>query len=407
MSSVLPLKGIRVLDMTRILAGPFCTMLLGDLGAEIIKVEHTKGGDDTRTWGPPFSSAGHESAYFLGVNRNKKSIAVNMKAPEGQQIIHDLAKVSDIVVENFVPGKTSELRCDYGTLSTINPKLVYASLSGYGSDGPRSTELAYDVMVSAVGGLLGITGTSSGEYCKVGVAITDICAGLVMQGAILAAYIHVLRTGQGQWLETSLLATQIAALANVASAYLVAGVVTKPQGTAHVSIVPYQAFQCKDRGVVVGALNDGQFQRLCDALNLSNMKMDPRFATNASRVAHRRELIPVLEKVLAERDSTDLLDTLTQNDVPCAPINRLDQVFEDKQVKHCNRVVTVEHPTVGLLKLVANPVTYHGTPLTRYQPPPVHGQHTESVLSGLLGLSDAQIKNLIAQKVIHQNKDCR
>ena len=399
----LPLRGIRVLDMTRILAGPFCTMLLGDLGADVIKVEHPKTGDDTRSWGPPFSAAGEQSAYFLGVNRNKRSIAVDLKSESGVALIHQLAAKSDIVVENFVPGKADSLGVGYASLKTTNNKLIYASLSGYGSEGPRSSELAYDVMISAIGGLMGITGTESGEVCKVGVAITDVCAGLVTQGAILAALIHVLRGGDRQWVETSLLATQIAALANVASAYLVSGVVTKPQGTAHSSIVPYQRFTTKEGNpIIVGALNDKQFVRLCAAISMESLGVDPRFVSNKLRVQHRGILIPVLQERVGQLTQAEIIHLLNTHEVPCAPVNPIDSVFNDPQVKHTERVITAEHPTVGLLKMVANPATFHGTPLVEVRPPPLLGQHTSEILTELLDVPPTFIKDLERKGVIHQ-----
>lgn len=400
---MLPLSGVRVLDMTRILAGPFCTMMLGDLGADVIKVEHISRGDDTRSWGPPFSAAGEQSSYFLGVNRNKKSIAVDLKHADAKHLIARLAARSDIVVENFVPGKADELGVGWEALRAVNKKLVFASISGYGSDGPRRDQLAYDVMVSAIGGLMGITGpTGGGEPCKVGVAITDVCAGLVTHGAVLAAYIAALRTGEGQWLETSLFDTQIAALANVASAYLVAGAVTQPQGTAHGSIAPYQAYRCSDASIIVGALNDGQFRRLCTALELPELPADERFGTNPRRVANRVALNVALEARLLRHPAAETLALLDSHSVPCAPINTIAQTFSDPQVTERGRVVTVEHPTVGILKMVAPPVTYHGTPLNKFLPPPLLGQHTRSVLTDVLGCSAEDIDGLIRKGVVSE-----
>lgn len=397
-----PLHGLRVLDMSRILAGPFCTMLLGDMGAEVIKVEHHITGDDTRSWGPPFTEDGSESAYFLGVNRNKKSIAIDLKSREGIRLVHDLAACSDILVENFVPGKAAELGFGFHDLERVNPKLVYLSLSGYGSSGPRANHLAYDVMVSAVGGLMGITGPVDGEPCKVGVAITDVCCGLVSQGAILAALLARHRDGLGQHIETSLLDTQVACLANVASAFLIGGVVTKPMGTAHQSIVPYQTFQCGDaRRIVVGALNNGQFAALCRAVGLSHLAEDNKFATNPQRVAHRSELIGILEAAFGTMSSHDWVRVLDEHHVPCAPINNVADVFSDPQVVHNKRVVHVEHPTVGLLKMVAPPATFYGTPYVEpMQPPPRLGEHTDSILTDVLGLSKERIDALKERGVV-------
>jgi succinate---hydroxymethylglutarate CoA-transferase len=396
-----PLHGLRVLDLSRILAGPFCSMLLGDMGAEVIKVEHHITGDDTRSWGPPFTDDGSESAYFLGVNRNKKSIAIDLKTPEGVKLIHELAATCDVLLENFVPGKAQELGFGYSTIAAINPKLVYLSLSGYGSSGPRANHLAYDVMVSAVGGLMGITGPKDGEPCKVGVAITDVCCGLVSQSAILAALIARYRDGLGQHIETSLLDTQVACLANVASAFLIGGVVTKPMGTAHQSIVPYQTFECADsRRLVVGALNNSQFVALCHALQLP-LADDARFATNPQRVKHRDALIAILEDAFQSNTSHEWVRRLDEHHVPCAPINNVKDVFSDPQVLHNRRVIHVEHPTVGLLKMVAPPATFYGTPYVEPTlPPPRLGEHTESILRDILGYTPDQITALKETKVV-------
>jgi succinate--hydroxymethylglutarate CoA-transferase len=399
-----PLHGLKILDFSRILAGPFCSMLLADMGAEVWKVEHVDRGDDTRSWGPPFARGSHESAYFLGVNRNKKSIAIDLKHPDGVQIARDLAQRADVVLENFIPGKADELGIGYSALSSLQPRLVYGSISGYGSSGPRAKQLAYDVMISAVGGLMGITGPEGGDPVKVGVAITDICAGLAMHGAILAALIAAQRDGVGQWIETSLLDTQIAALANVASAYLVSGVVTKPQGTAHVSIVPYQRFACScGRSIIVGALNNSQFDSLCRAVAEEQLARDERFTSNAGRVKHRTVLIPLLEAALARRPAAEWLDVFEQHQVPCAPINDIKAVFEDKQVIHNKRVVTAEHPTVGLLKMTAPPATFWGTPLTTFAAPPLLGEHTWDILRSVAGYEEDRIASLAFSNVIHVN----
>ena len=403
-----PLQGLRILDFSRILAGPFCSMLLADMGAEVWKVEHVERGDDTRSWGPPFSSAGQQSAYFLGVNRNKKSIAVDLKKAEGVQIARDLVKHADVVLENFVPGKADELGIGYDALAAIRPSVVYASISGYGSTGPRSRQLAYDVMISGIGGLMGITGPESGDPVKVGVAITDVCAGLAMHGAILAALIAAHRDGVGQRIETSLLDTQIAALANVASAYLVSGIVTKPQGTAHMSIVPYQSFACADdKSIIVGALNNLQFVNLCKAIGAStSIGTDERFETNAKRVKNRSVLIPLLEDALRQRDAEAWLGVFDAHSVPCAPINDIKGVFEDKQVIHNKRIVETEHPTVGLLKMTAPPATFWGTPLITFAPPPLLGQHTDELLRCVACYDQERIDKLAADNTILIDRTC-
>ncbi|KAL6061692.1 succinate--hydroxymethylglutarate CoA-transferase isoform X6, variant 2 [Balamuthia mandrillaris] len=260
-----PLAGVKVLDLGRILAAPYCSMVLGDLGAEIWKVEVPGTGDDTRTWGPPFTAKGHESAYFISCNRNKKSIAVDLKKPQGLKIVHELAKHADVLIENFAPGKADSLGVGYSALSTLNPRLIYLSLTGFGPDGPYKDRLAYDVMVSGFGGLMSITGPEEGAPVKTGVALTDICAGLYAHGAIIAALYAREKSGKGQKIDVSLLESQVATLANVASSYLIGGMEPKRMGTAHSSIVPYQAFATANRGhILIGALNDGQFQRLCE-----------------------------------------------------------------------------------------------------------------------------------------------
>lgn len=397
-----PLDGFRVLDLSRILAGPFCTMMLADMGADVIKVELPGKGDDTRSWAPPYSATGEESAYFLGVNRNKRSITIDLKHPDGVTLIKDLAKECDVVVENFVPGTADRLGLGYESLSAVNDQLIYASISGFGQSGPKRDYPAYDVMISAIGGLMGITGPKdANEPCKVGVAITDVCSGLVLQGAILAALLARTKSHRGQHVETSLLDTQVAALANVASAYLVGGYVTKPQGTAHASIVPYQHFTCgDDLNIIVGALNDGQFVKLCDVLGLSDVPLDPRFASNPQRVKHRDEVLELLSSRLRSKGAEEWLSALEKAGVPCARINSIDKVFEDPQVIYRKRVLEVEHPTVGLLKMVAPAATFHGTPLTVFNPPPLLGQHTDEILAGLLKLSPADIALLRSKKVV-------
>ena len=377
-------------------------MMLADMGADVIKVEVPGKGDDTRSWAPPYSAVGEQSAYFLGVNRNKRSITVNLKSSEGVGLIKRLAKECDVVVENFVPGTADRLGVGYADLSAVNDKLVYASISGFGQTGPKKDFPAYDVMISAIGGLMGITGPKdANEPCKVGVAITDVCSGLVLHGAILAALLARTKSGKGQYVETSLLDTQVAVLANVASAYLVGGFVTTPNGTAHASIVPYQHFPCKDDiNIIVGALNDGQFVKLCGALEMPELPVDPRFATNPQRVKFREEVLQVLSNRIIQRDSEDWLSALEAASVPCARINSIDKVFEDPQVVHRKRVLQVDHPTVGILKMVAPAATFHGTPLDVFKPPPLLGEHTDEILSDLLGMSEAAIAHLRSNSVI-------
>eukprot|EP01116_Phalansterium_solitarium_P006138 TRINITY_DN18443_c0_g1_i1.p1 TRINITY_DN18443_c0_g1~~TRINITY_DN18443_c0_g1_i1.p1 ORF type:complete len:491 (-),score=130.88 TRINITY_DN18443_c0_g1_i1:329-1801(-) len=398
-ASVGALDGVRVLDLSRILAGPYCAMVLGDMGAEVLKVEHPTRGDDTRSWGPPFTASGGQSAYFVAVNRNKKSIAVDMKKKDGLEIVRRLAAQSDVVIENFVPGKADSLGFGYEALSALNPRLIYCSLTGFGPDGPYKDRLAYDVMASAMGGLMGITGPENGEPVKVGVAVTDITAGLFAHGAILAALYARERTGRGQKVDTSLLEAQVAVLANVGSNYLIGGLEARRLGTAHASIVPYQGFMAKDGHIMVGALNDGQFVRLCNVLGAPELAFDPRFVTNPQRVKHRGDLIPMLNEHFRKRNTSEWVELLESAQVPCGPVNSMAQVFSDPQVLHRKMVEEVDHPTAGRIKLAGIPVKFSGTPGSIRLPPPLLGQHTADVLRSLLGYSDADLVRLRAEGV--------
>ncbi|PRP77136.1 hypothetical protein PROFUN_14550 [Planoprotostelium fungivorum] len=377
------LSGVRVLDMGRILAAPYCSMILGDYGADVIKIEHLNRGDDTRSWGPPFTAEGGESAYFLSVNRNKRSVAIDLKKKEGLQFIYDLVKQSDVVIENFTPGKADVLGVGYEKLSQINPKIIYTSLTGFGPDGPYKSRLAYDVMISGenscMGGLMGVTGTEDGTPVKVGVAITDVCTGLFAHGAIMAALISRGQTGVGQKIDASLLETQVAVMANIASNYLIAGIESKPMGTAHVSIVPYQGFKTKDGHIIVGALNDGQFERLSATLCRPDLSTDERFSSNTKRVQNRVALIDIIQNILIGGNTEHWLHVLEEAHVPCGPINSMSQVFNDPQVIHREMIHTIQHPTVGEFKTVGFPVKFSQTPPQMYLPPPILGQHTKEV----------------------------
>ncbi len=387
------LDKIKVLDLSRILAAPYCTMLLGDYGAQVIKIEHCVTGDDTRTWGPPFTSQGHESAYFLSVNRNKKSVAVNLKHREGVEVVRRLAAKCDVVVENFATGKLAEMGLGYEDLRAVNEKLVYCSLTGFGATGPYRDKLAYDVMVSGIGGLMGITG-SADEPAKVGVAISDVCAGLYAHGSILAALV----AGRGCHIDVALLDTQIATLANVASSFLVAGAMPKRMGTAHSSIVPYQSFRASDgQYFIAGALNDGQFERLWKALQLPP---DSRFGSNAKRVAQREELVSLLQSKFEERPKQHWLDLLEQHRVPCGPINDMRQVFEDPHVAARGMQQTVQHATAGPIAVVSPPVRFDGQQSAVRLPPPVLGEHTWEVLHAELGMSRAEYDRLAVDKAV-------
>lgn len=321
-----PLKNIKIIDLTRIVAGPFCTMILGDLGAEVYKVEQPEGGDEARKWGPPFVQGSDMTCYFVCLNRNKKSLCVNLKTAEGIKVIHDLAKVSDVLVENFVPGKLNHLGIGYEDLKTFAPQLIYLSLTGYGSRGPYSAKPGYDVIAASIGGLLDITGPKDGEPCKPGVAVTDLATGLFAHGAILAALLQRNKTGLGQKIDCNLLSTQVASLINIGSNYLNAGKEAKRWGTAHESIVPYESFSTADGFLTVGAGSDQQFKSLCERTNLLHLSKDPRFIDNKARVKNRTALIAELKVCFAAKTTSEWLKCLEGASFPHGQVNQVSQV---------------------------------------------------------------------------------
>ncbi len=393
-----PLAGTRVLDLTRVLAGPYCTMFLGDLGAEVVKVEQPGIGDDTRGWGPPF--AGGESAYFLCTNRNKKSITVDLKTAEGIALIRKLAARADVLIENFRPGGLDRLGLGEPQLREINPRLVYASLSGFGADGPMADNPGYDLIVQAWGGLMSITGTAESGPLKVGVAIIDLIAGLMLGKSIVAALYAREKIGVGQKIDTSLLEAEVAALINAGSNYLIGGQVPGRWGNAHPTIVPYQSFQTADSFLVLGAASETIWKRLCPALGRAELADDPRFAKNANRVEHRQELIALLSELFFTRTTAEWVAALSAADVPCAPVQTIDQVFAAPQVLHRNMLVEVEHPSAGAVKLAGIPVKFSVTPASVRLPPPLLGQHSADVLSSWLGMSIEEIENLQRKNVL-------
>jgi crotonobetainyl-CoA:carnitine CoA-transferase CaiB-like acyl-CoA transferase len=393
-----PLDGVRVLDLTRVLAGPYCTMFLGDLGAEVVKIEQPGVGDDTRGWGPPF--AGGESAYFLCVNRNKKSVTVDLKSPDGIALVRRLAEKADVLIENFRPGTMERLGLGEAVLRADNPKLIYASLTGFGADGPMADFPGYDLIVQAWGGLMSITGAPDGDPTKVGVAIIDLVAGLMLGKSIAAALFAREKLGVGQRIDTSLLEAEVASLINAASNYLVAGKVPGRWGNAHPTIVPYQSFQTADGYLVVGVASELIWKRFCRAIERPELADDARFAKNADRVENRAALIALLRDMFRRRDNATWLRLLNQAEVPCAPIQTIDQVFAAPQVRHRQMLVEVEHPTVGTLRLAGIPVKFSVTPAAVRLPPPLLGQHTEEVLSSWLGINEQEIAELKRQKVV-------
>jgi formyl-CoA transferase len=396
----LPLQGYRVLDLSRILAGPYCTMILGDQGAEVIKVERPGSGDDTRTWGPPFS--GGESAYYICCNRNKKSIVIDLKKPEGLDLIRELVAVSDVFVENFTPGLTKKFGLDYDTLHKINPRLVYASITAYGQDGPYRDRPGYDMVLSAVGGLMYITGEKEGNPCKVGVAITDVLTGVYASGAITSALLWRERSGKGQYLDISLLDAQVSGLANIASNYLVAGKEATRWGTAHESIIPYQVFPTKDRPIAIAVANQKLWINFCKVAGREEWIDDPRFESNPKRVENREVLLPLVHELFAQKTCDEWMELLVGAAIPCGPVNNMEHLFADPQVKHRNMIAEVPHPTIGTLKLTGIPIKYSETPGSIRRHPPLLGEHTDEVLTGALDYSSDKIDALKKQGAIAQ-----
>jgi len=375
-----PLQGIRVLDLSRVLAGPYCTMVLGDLGAEVIKVEPPEG-DETRGWGPPF--AGGESAYYLCVNRNKRDMVINLKTDEGKTILRELALQSDVLVENFRPGTLEKFGLDFATLHALNPKLIYCSITGFGQTGSMKDKPGYDFMIQASGGLMSITGEPDGEPMKTGVAVVDLFAGQNAIVAILAALQARTLTGEGQHLDIALFDSQLGWLANVASNYLISGKLPKRYGNAHANIVPYQSFQASDGWFAIAVGNDRQFARLCELLGKPELAANEKFASNSARVQNREEVIFILASIFKTASVAEWLGKLDEAEIPCGPINNFEQVFSMPQVKERGMLVQMEHPTIGTLPLVGSPLKMGATPVEYRLPPPLMGEHTEEILREL------------------------
>jgi formyl-CoA transferase len=393
------LDGVRVLDLSRVLAGPYCTMMLGDLGADILKIEAPGLGDDTRQWGPPFSPGG-ESAYFLCVNRNKRSITLNLKTDQGLKILRELIRQSDILVENFKVDTLDKWGLDYAALQQLKPGLIYCTITGYGYTGPYRHLPGYDFIIQAQGGLMSITGPEQGEPYKVGVAIADITAGLFACNAILAALFEHQRSGRGQRIDISLLDSQVAWLANVGSNYLISGETPSRYGNAHPNIVPYQTFKAMDGYFALGIGNDYQWKQFCEKAGRIEWMDDVRFKTNAERVIHRGELIPLLTELFAQADISHWLAILGAIGVPCGPIKSIDQVMNDPQVQAREMVIQVEHPSEGVVRMVASPLKIPTAPPVVRMPPPRLGEHTDQVLHELLGFDLKTIQDLRNTQVI-------
>lgn len=411
------LDGIRVLDLSRVLAGPWCTQTLADLGADVIKIERPGSGDDTRTWGPPFLKDAQgedtaEAAYYLGANRNKRSVTCDIAHSDGQALIRALVKHCDVFVENFKVGDMARYGLDYASLRAIKPQLVYCSVTGFGQTGPYRERAGYDYAVQGMGGLMSVTGERDdlgGGPQKVGVAVADLFTGMYATVAVLAALRHAERTGEGQHVDMALLDTQVAMLANLGSNYLVSGKVPGRAGNAHQNIVPYQVFEVMaPEGVapdqrdhlILAVGNDGQFAKFCDVAGHPEWAKNPRYAQNADRVRHRAELVPLLEAVMKTRNKATWLSALEAAKVPCGAINTLGEVFADPQVQERGMVTTWEHPIQAGLKLVSSPIKMSQTPVRQDLPPPLLGQHTGEVLSEVLGWSPAQQAALRSKGVI-------
>jgi formyl-CoA transferase len=387
------LSGIRVTDLTRVLAGPYCTMILGDLGADVIKVEIPKRGDDTRAWGPPFAPGG-ESAYFLSVNRNKRSLTLDLKSAEGLGVLRQLIARSDVLVENFRTGTLAGWGLSYAELQGLRPGLIYATITGYGTDGPYADRPGYDFIVQALGGFMSLNGPVDGEPFRTGVAIADLAAGMFAANAILAALFARERRGEGQRIDISLLDSQVSLLSYVASNYFISGQPPKRYGNAHPNIVPYQAFRARDMHFAFAAGNDRQWKTFCEAVGHAEWAQDERFATNAARLEHREPLIALLDNLFSHKSAREWMALCEDIGIPAAPINTLDRVFEDPQVIARQMKIEVEHPTAGHLPLVASPLKIPTAPTSVRLPPPLLGEHSREILEDLLGLSGDDIQAL-------------
>ena len=397
------LSHIRVLDLTRVLAGPWCTQTLADLGADVIKIERPGAGDDTRHWGPPYAkdAAGQdttEAAYYLAVNRNKRSVTLDIASAEGQALLRQMLAQCDVLVENYKVGQLARYGLDYESLKAIRPGLVYCSITGFGQTGPYAPRAGYDFIVQGMGGFMSVTGERDGQPGagpqKAGVAIADLFTGAHATIAILAALNHRERTGEGQYLDIGLFDVQVAMMANMASNYLATGTPPARWGNAHPNIVPYQVFKARDGWVIVACGNDRQFRKLVEAGNQAALADDPRFATNPQRVRHRDLLVPLLELMMARKTRAQWIAALEAAGVPCGPINDMAEVFEDPQVLARQMRLDLPHPTAGQVSVPASALKLGQTPVEYRRPPPLLGQHTHEVLRELTGLSDTELAGL-------------
>lgn len=410
-SSALPkaLGHIRVLDLSRVLAGPWCSQNLADLGADVIKIERPGAGDDTRAWGPPYAKDAEgkdtlEAAYYLSANRGKRSVTVDIASPEGQALLRELVVHCDVVLENFKVGHLKRYGLDYESLKAIKPDLVYCSITGFGQDGPYAHRAGYDFLIQGMGGLMSVTGERDdlpgGGPQKAGVALTDLMTGMYATVAVLAALTHRDRTGEGQHIDMALLDTQVAMLANVGSNYLNSGKPPRRWGNAHANIVPYQTFACLDGHLIVATGNDGQYQKFVEAGGRPELGSDPRFATNPLRVQNRELLVPLLAEMVKLKKRDQWIALLEEKGVPCGPINDVGEVFSNEQVQARGMAIDLPHPSAGQVKLVRNPIRMSATPATSGMAPPLLGQHTHEVLRDVLGRSEEEIAALRDQGVV-------
>ena len=393
-SPIGPLTGLRVLDLTRVLAGPTCTQMLGDLGAEVIKIERPEAGDDTRDFAPPFVPNTKESAYFVGVNRNKKSVTLDIAKPEGQAIIHKLLEHCDILVENFKVGALAKYGLGYEQLAKTHPRLIYCSITGFGQTGPYAPRPGYDALIQAMGGVMSLTGEPNGSPQKVGVPVADLFAGLYGCIGILAAVNHRNSTGQGQQIDIGMLDTHVAWLANQGMNYLATGENPARLGNQHPNIAPYQEFPTKDGYIILAVGNDPTFERFCKAFGQEALLADPRFATNPIRVQNRQLVTDTLTPVMKSKTTAEWIDALEALKIGCGPINTLEQVFADPHVQAREMVVEMAHGSGETVKVIANPVKLSATPPSYRSAPPVLGEHTNAVLSDVLKMSAAEIAAL-------------
>jgi crotonobetainyl-CoA:carnitine CoA-transferase CaiB-like acyl-CoA transferase len=403
------LSHLRVLDLSRVLAGPWASQTLADLGAEVIKIERPRTGDDTRAWGPPYlhdndGNVTGESAYFLSANRGKKSVTLDIATSEGQAIVRKLAEQSDVFIENYKVGDMARYGLAYSDLRAINPRLIYCSITGFGQDGPFSQQAGYDFIVQGMGGLMSITGERDelpgGGPQKVGVAFADLMTGMYATVGILAAVAHRTETGEGQYIDMALLDVQVAAMANMNLNYLVSGKTPRRQGNAHANIVPYQAFDARDGQIVLAVGNDGQFGKFCEIADCAYLASDPRFVTNGARVTNRETLVPLIQEILATRTIEEWVTPLAAVGVPCGPVNDIAQTFAHPQVLYRGMRVDLPHPLSGSVPTVANPIRMSGSPIRYRSAPPTLGQHTNDVLSSLCGIDTDELDQLRKDGVV-------